>query len=272
MKNATKTIAALLVAAATFAILPAQAASDQSSESRYSRSAEGRSGAAADLKPGLAEALTLEHPELLTQGPRIFPGRASRNNKAAPSSTASITTADHEGREFLFYDAHSEVFYDFDNDGYYHGFAISFDADVSEGVADVFAELYLSRNGGPWNLYFTTRVFSIFGATSEDEYEVVTELDAGYPPGDYDVLIELYDAASGDFLADFGPDDSFALAFLPLEDAERDLPPVYHGGYHGGGSSGPILLVLLLLLLARRQLRRDRRALATTVRAPRDPA
>ncbi len=272
MKLAPTSSATWLVAAWAVLLLPVYAASDDSAGSRYSRSVEGRSDAAAELRTGLAGAVTREHTELISQGPRISPGRTTNANKPTPSSTVAVTKASHEDRDFQIYDADSEVFYDFDHDGYYHGFAVSFDADVSDGVADVFAELYLSRNGGPWNHYFTTRVFSIFGATSEDEYEVITELDAGYPSGDYDVLIELYDAASGDFLTDFGPDDSFALAFLPLEDAERDLPPVYHGGYHGGGSSGPILLVLLLVLLARRQLRHERRALATTDPAPRGPA
>ncbi len=237
---------------------------------RFSRSAEGRSATSNDRMSELAKAPVSEHEALQTEGPRVSPGRATQGKTIDTIANAGIAKASHESVDFWFYDASSEVFYDFDRDGYFHGLTIIFDADVSDGVADVFAELYLSRNGGPWNLYYTTRVFSIFGASAEDEYEVITELDSGYPSGDYDVLVELYDADSGDFLADIGPVDDVDLSYLPLEDAGWDAPPINHGhGYGGGGSTGPA--VLLLLLIAWRQRQQERLGLAATAPARQAP-
>ncbi|MGS0728212.1 choice-of-anchor H family protein, partial [Shewanella sp. 0m-11] len=57
-------------------------------------------------------------------------------------------------RNFYIYDAYSRLFIDNDYDGFYQTFSVTFDADVEGSYvnerADVFAELYLSRNGGPW--------------------------------------------------------------------------------------------------------------------------
>lgn len=275
MTKRLQAASAVLLAAAGLAFAPqapAQDIGEQDNSARFSRSVEGRSTADTDLRAALASAPSKEFAALLTEGPRTSPAAAQSSKVIGSSASTRLRVQAHDTVDFWIYDASSEVFYDFDHDGYFHGFAITFDADVSEGVADVYAELYLSRNGGPWNRYYTTRVFSIFGSTSEDVYEVVTDLDVGYPPGDYDVLIELYDADSGDFLADLDPFDDPDLAFLPLEDAEYDAPPIHGGGYYGGGSSGPIMILLLVLLLAWRQQRRDRRALQVTAPAPHDPA
>lgn len=261
--------------------LPAYASTDGSADPaqdlRYSRSIEGRaaraSAAAAERDSRLADAQVSEHGALLTEGPRVSPGRALQGKIVGDIADADISKAGSADVDYWFFDADSELFYDLDRDGYFRGLVVRFDADVSDGVADVYAELYLSRNGGPWNLYYTTRVFSIFGASGEDEYEVETELDYGYPSGDYDVLVELYDAYSGEFLTDIGPFDDAALAYLPLEDADRDTPPVYSGRhYGGGGSSSPLLVMFLLLLWTWRQRQRDRQQMAAPVAPPTGPA
>jgi hypothetical protein len=97
----------------------------------------------------------------------------------------------------------------------------------------------------------------LFGASSEDDYVIVTELLAGYPSGSYDILIELFDAYDNAFLAYIGPDDTSELAFLPLEDAERDvadIPNVTVVNHHQGGGSTGIVLILFLALAALRRL------------------
>ena len=97
-------------------------------------------------------------------------------------------------RSYRIYDAGSELSWDDDEDGFYHRLRVSFDADVDQGDAHVYAKLFLSFEGGPWNHYFTTDVFHILGDAGYDDYVVVTRLLDDYPSGYYDVLIELYDA------------------------------------------------------------------------------
>ena len=184
-------------------------------------------------------------------GDRIA-AKGSMSRSKPVTQSMQTTNAD-----FWFYTADIELFNDHDRDGYYHGIDLLFDADTYYAFADVYAVVYLSLDGGPWNEYAATEDFTLFGASSEDDYVIVTELLAGYPSGSYDVLIELFDAYDNTFLAYFGPDDTSELAFLPLEDAERDVadvPNVTVVNHHGGGSTG-IALILVLALVALRRLR-----------------
>ena len=77
--------------------------------------------------------------------------------------------------------------------------------------------------------------------------------------GDYDILIEVFDAGTSEFLAYFGPEDTSELAFLPLEDMDRDAPvpetriTVNSGG---GGASDWLLLALLGIFATVSGLRR----------------
>ncbi len=161
--------------------------------------------------------------------------------------------------DFWFYSVDVELFNDIDRDGYYHGIDILFDADTIYAAADVYAVAYLSYEGGPWNEYAISDDFTLFGSSSADDYVLVTELLQGYPKGRYDVLLELYDADTGIYLASVGPAESPELWNLPLEDSELDYrspvpatTAVTRGG--GGASSTPFLVALLgALLLSRRR-------------------
>ncbi len=170
------------------------------------------------------------------------------------NGTRSSTSGQQStGNDFWFFTADVILFNDDDFDGYYWGIDLLFDADTIYDVADVYAVVYLSFQGGPWNEIAVTESFPIFGATSDDEYVLVTELVSGYPTGDYDLLIELFDSYDGVFLAEFGPEDTSELSFLPLEDANRDDPHfddpvvIIHGG--GGATSWWMISMMLLLLL-----------------------
>lgn len=187
-----------------------------------------------------------------------------------PGTLGSLDTG------FSIFDATTLLIYDDDHDGYYHHFSLSFDADVDYGSADVYAEVFISYEGGPWNHFATTRVFTIHGQSTLDEYEIVNELVSGYPAGLYDVHIDLYDAYTDELLAVRDELDDADLINLPLEDAERDAP--YYDDYdydYGSGGGGctlgtpgapdPLLPVLALLALlyvtARRLTRRRAKAL-----------
>jgi hypothetical protein len=151
--------------------------------------------------------------------------------------------------DFWFYLADVELYADDDRDGYFSGIDLLIDVDTYFSVADIYAVAYLSFEGGPWEEYAVTEEFTIFGSSGTDDYVVVTDLVSGYPRGDYDLLIEVFDARDDTFLAFIGPDESSELALLPLEDMNRDAPAstgtrvTVNSG--GGGSLG--LLTLLVL-------------------------
>jgi len=224
----------------------ATALAETGSQVRTSKSSQGQSIEQGGIADGAASLDELD--PLLIDGERSKSTRAS--GQGALSSAGLQAGARSPNLEFWIYDASVELYSDSDQDGYYYGIDLSFDADTVYTAADVYAVVYLSYDFGPWNEYSSTDDFTIFGASGDDEYFIETELVSGYVTGDYDILIELFDAYDGSIVASFGPEDSPELSYLPLEDAGRDTPPrttvvVSEGG---GGSLG--LLGLLALLAA----------------------
>jgi hypothetical protein len=195
-----------------------------------------------------------EFASLRTQGDRVI------GKSPAVVSKSTVQSSQVANTDFWFYMADVELFNDHDRDGYYHGIDLLFDADTWYAFADVYAVVYLSRDGGPWNEYAATEDFTLFGSSSDDEYIIVTELLSGYPSGSYDVLIELFDADTHAFLAWYGPDETSELAFLPLEDAGRDaveVPEVIVVNNHTGGGATGVLFTLFLGLVALVRSRRE---------------
>jgi len=192
---------------------------------------------------------TEDYAALVTAGDRNKADTRGGLAKPGPGSVG----AESGSHDFWIYEADVILFNDDDGDGYFYGIDLLFDADTIYGVADVYAVLYLSYEGGPWNEYAVTEDFTIFGASGSDEYVLVTELMSGYPTGSYDLLIELFDPFDGAFLASLGPIDSSELGYLPLEDYDRDAPVqearvVINHGSGGGGIDGWFLSVLFLIL------------------------
>lgn len=196
---------------------------------------------------------------LVTEGERS--NANTRGGFSKPGTMAA--SAESINQDFWIYDADVQLYNDDDQDGYYHGIDLLFDADTVYSAADVYAVMYLSLDGGPWNEYASTEDFTIFGATSDDEYVLLTELMSGYPAGSYDILIELFDAFDGTFLASLGPSEDSSLGYLPLEDYNRDAPVTdvivvtNHGGGGGaldGRTIGVLALFTLISLLRHRRL------------------
>ncbi len=201
--------------------------------------------------PALTSESTDEYESLVTSG-----SRSKSNTRGGFAKLgAGSDIAQSASLDFWIYDADVQLFNDDDRDGYFHGIDLLFDVDTIYSAAEVYAVLYLSLDFGPWNEYAVTEDFWIFGASGTDEYVLVTELMSGYPTGDYDLLIELFDADDNSFLTSFGPDETSALSFLPLEDFNRDAPiddipvAVSHGG--GGAADAWTIGILLLLLVVR---------------------
>jgi len=214
------------------------AAEDVARKSTTSQGLVNQGGAAADAEP-----TTDEYKALTLSGDRSEPAQKSGQQKLTGSSAPAPNT------DFWFYTADVELFLDRDSDGYYTGIDLLFDADTYYDVADVYAVIYISYEYGPWNEYAETETFTIFGSSGDDEYVVETDLVEGYPTGNYDILIELYDTYDNAFVASFGPEDTSELAILPLEDIGRDAPAgttqiVVNSG--GGGSLSWLLLLGLV--------------------------
>ncbi len=190
---------------------------------------------------------TEDYGPLLTTGERIKVGTQSGLSKPGLADVLEKSSS----LDFWFYEADVILYNDDDNDGFYHGIDLLFDVDTNFLSADIFAVLYLSFEGGPWNEYAATEDFTIFGSSGGDEYVIETELMSGYLTGSYDLLIEVFDAYDGTYLTSFGPDETSELAYLPLEDYNRDAPievvVVHHHG--GGGAIDQWFLSALVMLL-----------------------
>ena len=127
--------------------------------------------------------------------------------------------------------------------------------------AYVYAEIYLSADGTAWEHLYSTQDFAVYGSDPDDDYEVETELVSGYSTGLYDVLIELYDADTGELVDEFGPNESSEFSLLPLEDSGRDgarrrhRRPIDRRHDGGGGAVSWLGLAGLLGALALRRRR-----------------
>jgi hypothetical protein len=163
--------------------------------------------------------------------------------------------------DFSIYGATSLLHEDYDGDGFYQTFSVIFDADIysytPSQLGEVYALLYISKNGGPWTHYYTTDNFIIEGDSDLDEYEVVTTFLSGYAADHYDILIDLYQAGYNNVVASYSSDDSNALYALSLESADYD-EPYYDEAYyevieisHGGSFSIVIILLMLVTLFVR---------------------
>ncbi len=256
IRNLSLTLGLALSLGATNAVAATDAAENESTtETRVSESSffsEGRGQTA----PDRVETREFDGtPQGGTRGEGTTRGAEQQKLSGNEAQTPNV--------DFWFYSADIELFADDDRDGYYHGIDLWFDADTVYLSAEVYAVVYLSLDGGPWIEYAETENFTIFGASGTDDYVIVTELLSGYPTGSYDVLIELFDAWDNSFVADLGPESTSELAFLPLEDAGRDVPfsssPPIAVSRGGGGSVDPATLAIFALLTAAVAIKRRQR-------------
>ncbi|TFG41009.1 MAG: GlyGly-CTERM sorting domain-containing protein [Chromatiales bacterium] len=246
MKSQTRRLTYVWYLSSAFLLLAAAATvrADVTPETRISITSQGQLRDRGTIKDSV-----VSHDELaalVTSGSRNKSTRASGQQKV--SGAVSLSGTQSPNVDFWIYDASVELYSDLDRDGYYAGIDLTFDADTVYSVADVYAVLYLSYDFGPWNEYAYTEDFTIFGASGDDEYFVETELVSGYPTGDYDILIELFDVYDGSYVASFGPEDSSQLSYLPLEDTSRDTPQTTVVVIDNGGGGSLSLLGLFALL------------------------
>ncbi len=165
------------------------------------------------------------------------------------NSASVITMADYS--LFEIFDAWATLYDDYDYDGFYQSFSVVFDADYygDREHAEVYADLYLSQDGGPWFHFYSTDVFRIYGNSETDSYEVLTTLYENYPEDYYDVLIDLYEPGFPGIVATMSSDDTDALYALPLESSDYDeYYDDYDDDYHHHDDHHGSLSYLLGLL------------------------
>jgi hypothetical protein len=211
---------------------------------------------------------TVIRPALVKEGDRIESTAASVkqlkvNQISASANNAKLLSVTSDNHDFTLYDASTELISDFNYDGFYHRFSVTFDADTIYDVAYVYAKIYLSYEGGPWNHYATSDDYHIYLDNEDDTMTIETELDDGFSPGYYDVRIELYDADHNEWLLSYGPYDDASLSALPLEDSYYDDPDYINDGHlttevivsahgHHGAMSWLLLLIPALITTVRR--------------------
>jgi len=175
-------------------------------------------------------------------------------------SALIVSTDYYSHGEVSVYDASTELISDFDHDGFFHRYSIAIDVDTIFDTSYIYARLYLSYEGGPWNYYASSDNYVIHGDSELDTFVIETELADGYPAGYYDLRIEIYDVETNTWLASYGPYDDSSLYALPLEDSYEDSP--HEQDYypvetevivtsHGGALSWLLLTLPLLTWIAR---------------------
>lgn len=166
----------------------------------------------------------------------------STNNQSYSPSSYVYTS------EFWIYDSWVTFDRDIDYDGYYSGFTVEFDADTYFSSARVYAVLYLGRDG-LYDAIHVSSEFNIYGEDASDSFVIESTLLSGFPPSEYDVLVEIYDAHSDELLAYSDSYDDADLAYLSLESDNHEY--IYEDTVviveEHGGSTGVFSILALLL-------------------------
>jgi len=176
-------------------------------------------------------------------------------SKALEKTTAGVSYS--HSNDVWIYNATTNLISDFDYDGFHHRFSVSIDADTIYSSAYVYAKLYLSFEGGPWNYYASSQDYSVHSDSDMDIFTIETELAEGFPAGYYDVRIELYEAHSNEWLLNYGPYDDSSLNSLPLEDSYNDdtyininYPVIETGIVVAGSGSASLWLIVVAAFIA----------------------
>ncbi len=238
----------LAVAALAFTANAAPAP-DTGAEERVTRTSEGFASdhAADELRDPKGFQTTRRAAADVAQKPRVtVTGKGFSSTKSALGDT-------------YVYDATTDLFSDHDGDGYFHHLRVRFDPDSLFTSSAVYAEIFVSADGNAWEHLYTTKDFTVLGSDPNDDYEVETDLVSGYSTAQYDVLIELHDAADSTLLDEYGPNESPKFSLLPMEDRARDgvlEDSGDHGGHGGGGAVSWLMLPGLLAALVVKRRRR----------------
>lgn len=163
------------------------------------------------------------------------------------------------------YDAKINLLEDYDNDGHYARFEVTYDADDLRGNGlYAYAVVSLVDLNGYAQTLYTGPTFYIYGDTNSDAQRHEFTLQDDYSPGDYRLRVDLYDACCGSLLDTL---ITSAQEPIPLEGQYFDTIS-YHedvyveehyyeeddGGYGGSWGFGGLSLFSLMYVLRRKSL------------------
>ncbi len=143
---------------------------------------------------------------------------ALANDPAPAVQVLQDVEANHfDHSDVLIVSVGSSVYSDFDNDGFFTNFTLTFDADVRYGDEWVYANIFLRGGGSDYLFFHSSDAFEIYESSIFDEYRLDSELVSNYPAAYYDVRIELRDAYSDRLLDVVDASTHRTLFALPLE-------------------------------------------------------
>jgi len=155
---------------------------------------------------------------------------------------------------YWIYDSWVTLDTDIDYDGYFSAFTVEFDADTIFANVPVYAVIYLGQNERYQSIHVTSE-FSLYGDDSTDGFVVESALISGFPSGDYDILIELYDAYTDELVAFSDAYDDADLSYVSLESNNYEYvveDTVVVVEEYGGATSLFTILSLGLFMFIRR--------------------
>lgn len=193
----------------------------------------------------------------LTQQIKLSPTISLQKPSSAQDSDLSLRESNRmadssiDPVQFELFDAWVDLSGDLDQDGYYHNIKVSFDADVNTQTTEaVYAKIFLSYQGGPWFQLSTTDLFEIYSNSENDSFEILNELEQGFEPGEYEVLIELHSLYHSGIVSQKILQLERHGYLITLEDLAHDQPAysmTYVDSYEVGVSGGFSIAGLLML-------------------------
>lgn len=156
-------------------------------------------------------------------------GNNQRLSTNQPNIEDKMQIARHESLQydsgdFWIYDTDIEYNIDIDYDGYFSGFTLALDADTVYSSAPVYFIAYIG-DGEYFDAFHVSSVFYLNGDTTGDTFYLDNTLLSGYPPGDYEVLVELYDAYDDTLVAYADGYIDNDLLYVPLESDDYEYQP-----------------------------------------------
>lgn len=181
-----------------------------------------------------------------------FSGIVSTIGPEDDTDLFALPLEDEIGDTFIGY-VGSDLFGDFDADGFYTDLTLEYDIDTQRLGDTVYAEIIFINRAEGWQ----QTVFSDnFNLGNQTEFIDLT-FNEGYPAGYYDIQLNLIDYLTDEVIADAGQEFS-SLESLPIESTNNDTffdgpePAVDVVVHRSGGSLGWSVILLTLLGLRRK--------------------